>query len=454
MTEPIAIIGGGITGLVAARALAQTAPAAPIVLFESEDRLGGKIRTHGFDGAVIEGGPDWFIANNDVAPSLCRELGLEDDLVTPSMGGALIWSRAGLRPLPRGFVRGVPASVGSLLRCGHLSAHGRMRALGDLFISGPLRGPDVSVGELVRRRFGVELLERLVDPILAASRSGSPDDMSLAAATPELDAAARSRRSVTLGLRASAGPPPSFRGLSSGMERLVDALARDLRGTDIRLRSRLEAVEERAEGGFRLRMDGGEMETRALLLALPPPAAARALRGLDEELAFNLQGIRYTAAAVVSFIYPPGTVAPPSGASGFLVPVDEGRLLTACSWYSAKWRDAVPADGSFVMRCFAGRTPDDPVLGLSDDELEARLAHEVAFATGIPSTPKRAFVDRWKEALPLYEVGHLDRVARIEAALTRHPGLDVAGAGYRGSGLPDCIAAGRAAAHRIHETLG
>lgn len=448
----IVVAGGGITGLVAARDLAtRSPPGTKILLVEASDRLGGKVRTHRWNGAAIEAGPDWFLTTGDAMTSLCREFGLGNSLVQPTVSGALLWRRNELQPMPRGFVRGFPTTVAGLLTCSNLSARGRLRGLGDLVLPGPLRGPDISVGSLVRRRFGRELLERLVDPILAASRSGAADRMSLAAAAAEIDSAARSHRSVMIGLRRRAeGPGPAFRGLAGGMETITEALAGDLRAHDVNVRLGTRVVAVEAEGtGYTVRFENQTVAAEKIVIALPSPEAAAVLRPLDAALAADLETIRYTAAAVVALVYPPGSATPPDGASGFLVPSDEGRLITAAAWYSAKWAGAGPDDGSFVMRCFAGRAPDDPVLRLTDDELIWRIAHELALATGIRAPLVTAFVSRWTHALPLYEVGHLERVKGIERGVARHPGLALAGAGYRGSGLPDCVESGRAAATKI-----
>jgi protoporphyrinogen/coproporphyrinogen III oxidase len=440
---------------VAARSLAtRRHRGTKVILVESTDRLGGKILTHLYKGAAIDAGPDWFLTANETMPSLCRELGLEDKLVSPSASGAFIWTGDGMQPMPKGFVRGVPASGRALLRCRNLSVTGKTRALADLVLPGPLRGPDVSVAHLVQKRFGTELLARLVDPILAASRSGSADEMSLAAGAPEIDEAARSRRSVMTALgRRQAGGGPSFRGLEGGMSTLVAALSRNLEGVEVRLQNRLVSLAP-TNNCYELRFENGALNADAVVLALPTPVGGRVLQALDDELAGELATIRYTSGAVVSLVYPPGAVEPPPGASGFLVPSDEGRLITAAAWYSAKWAGARPDDGSFVVRCFAGRGSDDYVLRLTDADLIHRISHEVALAMKILKPHRAAFVDRWRDALPLYEVGHHDRVERIEDRAARHPRLALAGAGYRGSGLPDCVTSGAAAAQRIMNDIG
>ena len=137
MRAPTIVAGGGITGLVAARTLARIAPSGThVILLEAADRLGGKIQTHRWKGAAIEAGPDWFLSDNDVVPSLVRELGLGHELVQPLTSGAMIWSRGRLDPMPAGFVRGIPASLAGLLRCSYLSPRARLRALRDLVMSG------------------------------------------------------------------------------------------------------------------------------------------------------------------------------------------------------------------------------------------------------------------------------------------------------------------------------
>jgi len=448
------VVGAGITGLVAARTLERAADV-EIVVVEASGRVGGKIRTLEMDGAVVEAGPDWFLTTNPAALDLCSRLGLADDLVRPAIEGAHIWRGDALVPFPARFVRGLPTSPGALLRCRGLTPAARLRGLADLVLPGPLSGPDISVGDLVRRRFGTQLLERVVDPVLAASRSGRADDLSLASAAPEIDAAARSSRSVMRGLAGMQGPAgrPSFVGLAGGMERLVDRLKSSLERTTFRCGDAVEAV--RAAGGpYEVTTAGGAvMEADAVVVATPAHAARGFMSTLDETLAQDLGRIRYSSGAVVSLLYPPGAVPARPGASGWLVPSSAGGVLTACAWYSRKWAHVRPRGGGAVMRCFAGRTEGDPVLKMSDTELCGLLAAEIAAVTGAKSDPIEALVTRWDDALPLYWVGHMDVVDRIEAAVARHKGLEMAGAGYRGSGLPDCITQGEAAARRALTAL-
>jgi oxygen-dependent protoporphyrinogen oxidase len=456
----VGIVGGGITGLTAAWTLAEAG--VDVVVLEARDRLGGVIRTDLIDDVPVEAGPDAFLAGDEVL-ALCASIGLQDDLIPPAVFGAYLWSRGRLRRLPPSVVSGLPARPLQAMRAGLLSPLGAVRAGAEVFVPGPLNGPDVAVGALIRRRFGREVLERLVDPLLAGRRAGHPDDMSLRSAEPRVNTLARSHRSLLLGLRQErrsgnlpAGPP-QFLAPSGGMERLVDALAGGLRarlgpgcirtGTPVaRVGSRGERMTLELEGGGTLHVDG-------VVVCVPAPRAAGLVGGLSEDAGRELEGIRFASTAVVTFVYPPRSFELPSNGSGFLVSSSEGRTMAACTWYSVKWPDSAPPDGGIVLRAFVGRAGTDPALRLGDEALAALLLRELAAALRPGSDPRRTQVTRWEGSLPEYRVGHEERVARIEDALSGHPRLALAGAAYRGSGIPDCVIGARAAAHRMLEAL-
>ena len=231
--RPVVVIGGGISGLTAAFELVRRG-VRPVIVLEADERFGGKIRTEMIDGITVDVGPDSFLAREPWGVELCEKIGLAGELRSPAVFGACIWTGGKLKPLPPGFAFGMPASPLSALRAGLLSPLGAARAAADLFLPGPLEGPDVAIGEFVRRRFGSQVLERLVDPLLAGTRAGDPARMSLAVAAPQIDDLARRHRSLILGLRTArrsgaleTGPPP-FLTVAGGLERLVRRLVERL----------------------------------------------------------------------------------------------------------------------------------------------------------------------------------------------------------------------------------
>jgi oxygen-dependent protoporphyrinogen oxidase len=437
----VAVVGGGITGLVAARTVLRSG--ASVVVLEAAPDAGGKIVTRSLGGVAVEGGPDSFLARDPWGVELCRAIGLGNELVSPAVFGGMVWSRGRLHPLPRGLVHGIPTLPVSILRTGLLSRRGALRAATDLFNSKPLTGRDVSVGALVRDRLGDEVLERIVDPLLAGTRAGDADEMSLAAAAPDLDVVARRHRSLVLGLR-TWGPdkpgtasPPVFMAPIGGMSRIVGALKTELHDADLRYDSAVRSV-ARDGNAFRLETSSGDVRADAVVLAAPAHATARQVAGLDPAASSALASIPYASVAVVALLYPPSAGPPPQKGSGMLVPRVEDRTVAACTWYSTKWPASSPAEG-FLLRAVVGRSGRHPALDLSDEDLVARVHEDLAAMLGLKAPPREHLVTRWEQGLPQYVVGHLDRVTGAELALAQHGPLFLAGAGYRGSGIPDCI---------------
>jgi oxygen-dependent protoporphyrinogen oxidase len=435
-----AVIGGGISGLTAALRLQQQHH--DVTVFEATERVGGKIRTDALAGIAIEEGADAFLPRDDAALDLCRDLGLGEQLVSPAVFGAYIWSRGGLRALPPGSPYGIPRSPAAARRAGLLSPWGAARASLEFVLGRPLRGPDTSVADLVRARFGSEVLERMVDPMMAGIRGGRTDHMSLAAATREIDALARNHRSILGALRAQGPPePPRFLAPSGGMQRLIDELA--ARVPNIKTGVSIDQI-TRAGTGFTV---AGETFD-GVVVAAPTFAAADIVAELDEEVARLLEAISYASLAVVTLVYPPAALDIPRGGSGVLVPSGAGLTISACTWYSTKWPWVV-TDDRIVVRCVIGRAGRDPGLQVDDDELLTRARRDLEVIHGSSAEPTDSLVTRWDRAIPQYEVGHLELVDGIDAGLARSGAIVVTGAGYRGSGIPDCIAQANSAAERL-----
>lgn len=458
----VAVVGGGVTGLAAAWFLTQGRNPPSVTLLESGDRLGGKIRTSSVAGRAVDEGADAFLARGAAAVELCRELGLGDRLTRPATDRAFVWTRGALRPLPPGLVLGVPTALLALARSGILPPAGVARAALDLVLPKRPWPGDQAVGDVVTARFGRELHERLVEPVLGGINAARTDRLSIETAAPLLAAAARRHRSLLLGLRAErragggaapapAGGPVFFRvlgGMAALVERLVDALRE--RTVTFLLATTAVGLEPRGTGGYLVHADDGTtVEADAVLLTVPTFAAAPLVAGVSPGAARLLASIGYASVALVTLAYPREAPRRPLDGSGFLVPRVDGRLLTACSWMSSKWAELADPD-VVILRASVGRWGDERALELDERELVEGARAELDEAVGLRAAPVEARVTRWPRAFPQYEPGHLERVATVETTLARDaPGLALAGAGYRGVGIPACIEGAATAARQL-----
>ncbi|MBK9180355.1 MAG: protoporphyrinogen oxidase [Acidimicrobiales bacterium] len=462
----VVVVGGGVTGLAAAHALRGGDDPPAVTVLEASGRLGGKILTTPVDGIAVDAGPDSVLARVPWGVDLLRELGLGDELVSPVQGSAYVFTRGRLRRIPEGLVLGVPADLASLARSGVLSPAGVARAGLDLVLPrSRFYGPDAdSVGAVVRARFGREVAERLVDPLLGGINAGDADRLSLRASAPQLGAVASGSRSLLLALRAqqraqraaataTGGAAPVFVTLPGGLGRLIDALALRLRGAKVALDHPVERVERDPASGTYVVHTAGPNRRRvgadAVVLATPAPAAAAVLRDIAPAPAARLAAVPYSSVALVTLALPSSAVGHPLDASGLLVPRREGLLVTACSFGSSKWAHwARP--GRVLLRVSAGRYGDERALALDDGALVDALLADLRTMLGLTGRPDEARVTRWERSFPQYEPGHLDRVAVLEAELREAaPGVALAGAAYRGVGIPACIRQGREAATAV-----
>lgn len=431
----VVVVGGGITGLATAWHLANRPDPPAVTLLEAAGRLGGKIRTAEFEGLPVETGPDAVLARVPWAAGLVRELGLDAEVTHPATGAALVWARGRLRPLPDGLMLGVPARLVPLARSGVLSPLGLARAGLDLVLPKRTR-PDPTILEAIGGRFGTEVVDRLVDPLLSGINAGRADRLSLRMVAPDIAAVYGDHRSLLLGLRkrkAASASGPVFLSIRGGLERLVDRIAAGLRerGVEIRTGERADALPDAA----------------AVVLTVPAFAAADLVGG---DAAKELRRIEYASVALATFSYPEAAVAHPLDASGFLVPRSHGWLLTAGTFVSSKWPERKPA-GRVVIRASAGRFGDDRPERLDDAALARRLHGELARALGITGEPLAWRVDRWPRSFPQFAPGHLERVERAESLLPPH--VVLAGAAYRGVGIASCIKQGRDAAERAYRLV-
>ncbi|POM22938.1 Protoporphyrinogen oxidase [Actinomadura rubteroloni] len=456
----VAVVGGGIAGLAAARSLA--ARGVRVTVLEGSPRVGGKLRISEIAGLSVDEGAESMLARRPEGTGLARALGA--DLVHPGTAVSAILSRGALRPLPAGQVMGVPADLGALASSGVLSAAGLARVPLDLALPATRRGRDVSVAGFVGARLGREVVDRLVEPLLGGVYAGRVDLLSLESAMPAVASAARAHRSLITAVRsvraaAPASPGPVFATLPGGMGTLppLVAAAVERSGGTVRTGAPVRELHRRPDG-WRLVVgsarDPEVITADAVVLALPAAPAARLLADDVPGAARALSAIEYASMAIVTLAYRPTAFPQAPSRSGYLVPAVEGREVKAVTYNSVKWphlRDRAP--GLVVVRCSIGRFGDERTLQRGDDELKAAALAELARTSGVTELPVDARVTRWGGGLPQYNVGHGDRVARIRSAVAAQPGLAVAGAAYDGVGIPACVASAEAAAGRILEFL-
>jgi oxygen-dependent protoporphyrinogen oxidase len=458
----VAVVGGGISGLATAHRLrAELGPEATITVIELADRLGGKLRTVELAGHRYDVGAEAFLARRPEVTALVTELGMADELANPTPASARIRAGGHTRPIPAGTVLGVPVSVDAV--AGVLSEDG-LRRLADEPNLPPVRldGADVSVGELLARRFGPEVPDRLVDPLLGGVYAGRAAGLGLRATMPALAAALDDGAGSVLAAAAGLVPPPNPNGtrapvfgtLTGGLSTLTDRLA-ESSGARIRHGLPVHALHRR-EHGWRLATGPAPapefLDVDAVVLAVPAPAARRLLTDIAPAAADAYARIDVASMAVVALALPADADLPDT--SGVLLASGErhgdGTLFTAkgFTFSSRKWAH-LHGGGHLLVRGSVGRFGETEILRRDDADLVAAVRADLAELTGVDATPVDSVVTRWGGGLPQYGVGHLDLVDTIERSVAALPGLAVAGAALHGVGLPGCVASAELAARQI-----
>ena len=454
MPRTVAVVGGGISGLAAAHALGQQ-PDVQVVLLEASDRVGGVLHTEVADGWVIEHGPESFIAMKPRGIGLARELGLEPRFQTtnPANRGSLIMKNSKLYPMPEGLTGLIPSKFGPMARTPLVSPLGKLRMGLDLVIPARKDETDESLGAFVRRRLGSDIYEHLIEPLMAGIYSGNGDELSLLATFPQLAAAEREHGGLIKGVlaqkRAQQARPIAhqsamgFLSFQHGIQEIVDAAAAAIRanGGEIRLNSAVTSLVRLPGDCFALDTAAGTIDVDGVILAAPVHVQRELLTSVAPQAAAAMSGIPQVSSAVVMLGYE-GDLAPQN--YGYLSPRAEGRPVKAVTWLSSKWEGRAPA-GHTLVRGFLGRAGDQSALDATDDQLAQLVRAEIRDTAGITAAPVLVRVVRLHAASPQYVVGHLDRVATIEAEIATIPGLEVAGNMLHGVGIPDAIAAGERA---------
>jgi oxygen-dependent protoporphyrinogen oxidase len=451
----VAVVGGGIAGLAAAHELAAD-PAYDVVVLESSDRVGGKLRLAEVAGVTVDVGAEAMLNRRPEAVDLARSVGL--DLVHPAATTSSLWTRGQLRPLPRSMM-GVPADLDQLAASGVLTEEGLERVSREPSLAPTTLDGDVSVAELIGSRLGPEVVDRLVEPLLGGVYAGHASELSARAAVPQVVAMLERGSLLEAAREMPTSDVPVFASIPGGVGRLPARLAE---GLDVRTGVTVRevvAVESPGGPGFELVTGSAARPERMLVdrvvVATPAAPASRLLADVAPVASSVLGEVEYASMAIVTLAVRAADLVPTraaTGISGFLVPPVDGRAIKAATFSFAKWEWVAEAGGSLaILRASLGRHREEAALQVTDEELVATALADLREAIGPFADPVDWHVQRWGGGLPQYAVGHLDRVRRVRDAVAEVPGLAVCGAAYDGIGIPATIASARAAVARIRQ---
>jgi oxygen-dependent protoporphyrinogen oxidase len=451
----VAIIGGGISGLAAAFALEERRRAGEsvgYVVYEAGPRFGGVLQTESVDGCVVEAGPDSFLTEKPWAADLCRRLGIEDQLIgsNDSDRKTYILIKGKLTPMPDGLMFMVPTSIAPAMLSPLFSSGTKFRMVREWRFSPRQANGDESVAALVERHYGVEMVDRVADPLLSGVYGGEAAQLSVRAVLPRFAEMEAKYGSLARGMiaarkeRSLLAPSSIFTSLKNGMQHLPDAIVAQLAVENLRPNSPVQAL-QRQERGWVVSAGYASDHFDAVIVATPAPMAAMLLEMSSAELTTELLKISYSSSVTVALGYGAEVRASLPPGFGFLIPRNEGKRMIAATFVHNKFPFRAAEDRA-LLRCFLGGTRDELVLDLPDEEILGIVRQELHEILGLTVDPLFARVHRWKSAMAQYNVGHLDRLEKIDATRRQLPGLALAGNGYRGIGVPDCIRSGEQAA--------
>ena len=453
----VVIVGGGIAGLSAAYELRRHN--VPFVVLEAGGRTGGVILSEEIDGYTIDAGPDSLLVQKPDGIKLCDELGLGAELVPTRPPRIAYIQRGGrLHALPAASVLGIPTRLGPFLSTRLFSLKGKLRMAGELFVAPRRDGADESIGAFMTRRFGAEATTYLAEPLLAGIHAGDVGRLSVRSLFPRFVEAERQHGSLLRAFRRPPRKPPAvdgaFRSLPGGLSQMIRALTCALQRDAVRLDTPVRRV-ALGDGPLPFAIetrDGTRSASRAVIFATPAYVTGELVREIDPELSRLCGEIAYASSATVVLAFRRSEVRHSLNGSGFVVPRVEQSGILAASWLSSKWPHRAPA-GRVLLRTFVGGARDPRALEQSDAELVRVSLAALTPLLGITGDPIFARVYRWERTSAQHEVGHLARLGAIEQTLARRPGLFVTGSGFRGVGIPDCVADGRATGRQVVQFL-
>lgn len=445
----IVIIGGGITGLAAAYYLQQQTEQLKtpynIQLLEASHRFGGKIRTERKDGFIIERGPDSFLGRKRPAIRLVESLQIENQLVRNTTGQAYILSNDVLHKMPPGSFMGVPTTLQPFLETSLLSKRGKARTGLDFILPRSTFVGDQSLGYFLRRRFGDELIDHIIEPLLSGIYAGDIDEMSLYATFPQFFELEQAHKSIIKGIRNTMGKRSANTGektgqfctFTNGLDTLVTALEHAISPSVLKKNHFVERIEQKSNT-YTIHCQNGERIEADVVLATTPHHLLEKIVGNNSYMD-RLFDMTSNSVANVALAYDTDDLGPTLDGTGFVISRHSNYRITACTWTHKKWQHTTP-EGRALLRAYVGKPTDQSVVHLSDEEITEIALQDIEKSIGIKKEPTFSVVTRWDNAMPQYSVGHKARVLHTKRTLEKEmPGFFLAGSSLEGVGIPDCI---------------
>jgi protoporphyrinogen/coproporphyrinogen III oxidase len=464
--KKVIVVGGGITGLATAYYLQKEAKekSLPIQvkLIEASGRLGGVIRTAKRDGFIIERGPDSIIARKKSAMRLIEEVGLQDKIISNTAGRSYIYARGRLHTMPEGSFMGIPTKVTPFALSGLFSPLGKLRAAGDFVLPKGEAKADQSLGGFFRRRLGNEVVDNLIEPLLSGIYAGDIDELSLMSLFPNFYEMEQTHRSLVLGLNRTMPKTPKtakkvpakkgmFISLSTGLEELIHQVENRLEKGTVFKETKVERIEKKAQG-YIVKLADGKMENADSVVITTDHFHAQRMLS-DYAFMDIFKDMPSNSVANVAMAFPKSAIEKDIDGTGFLVSRNSDFRITACTWTHKKWPGTSP-DDMVLLRCYVGKPDDQEIVDLTDEEIVEIVLRDLNKTMNITAKPAFHIVSRWKQAMPQYKVGHLEKIEKVKTQLKAElPGVYLAGGSFEGVGIPGCIDQAEAAVKKVIQYL-
>lgn len=457
----VAVIGGGITGLAAAFYLQKEAQKnnlpIDVVLVEASLRLGGKIQTLRKDGFIVERGPESFLDHGNNVRDLASDLGIEHEMVCNNKGQTYVAVGSQLYPIPTNLMFGGSLEVSSFITSGLFSLSGKFRAAGDLLIPKSKEDEDEPIGDFFRRRFGKEVVENLVEPLLAGTFAGDIDHLSIQSMFPQIYQLEKQYRSLILGLKKSGQSLndkhiESYQTFTNGLETLVESLEAQLSSSCILKGVKLETIDKLNDGTLQIFFNNfPPLKCDAIIMTTPFNEVKRIFE--DYDLLKDISTMKFATIATVTMAFKHEDIQKYKNAMNFFVSRNSDFSITTCTWSNHKWNDVAPK-GYDLLRVYIGRVGDEVIVELSDSEIEKTVRQDLEKAFGISQSPLFTVVSRWKQSMPQYTIGHEQRIETMRQQLySEFPNIKLVGSSYEGISVPDCVSQGKKAAFELLEEM-